>query len=144
MRLQAETLWLAPAPGPLLPQLRVQLRALCQERGGAGTRALRWALTAAEQARGVRIEVVLVLEGPPLPPASAPRPEESPRALPGTTTTASPTPGTPPVISSEDSPSSAIPEALPLAATATATANLTASQTRPASAHAAETLPQGC
>ena len=148
MRLQAETLWLAPVPGPLLPQLRAQLRELCQQRGGAGTRALRWALTAAEQARGVRIEVVLVLEGPPLPPASAPRPEESPRALPGTTTTASPTPGSPPVISSEDSPSAPIPEALPLASTAIATAissaSLAASQIRPASAHAALGLPQGC
>lgn len=145
MRLQAETLWLAPAPGPLLPQLRARLEELCQQRGGAGTRPLRWALTAADQARGVRIEVVLVLEGPTLPQASAPRPEEAPRALPGTTTAASATPGFPPVISSEDSPSAAIPEALPLASTAVAdsTANLTASQTRPASAHAALALPQG-
>jgi hypothetical protein len=145
VRLLAETLWFKPAPGPLLPQLRAQLEELCQQRGGAGTRALRWALTAAEQARGVRIEVVLVLEEPTLPQASAPRPEEAPRALPCTTTAASATPGCPPVISSQDSPSSAIAEALPLTSSviASSASSLTASQARPASAHAALALPQG-
>ncbi len=75
MRLQAETLWLQPGPGPLLPQLRAELGQLCQRRGGAGARALRWALTAAEQGRGVRIEVVLVLEAPPPVTASQVSPD---------------------------------------------------------------------
>ncbi|MFZ9753109.1 MAG: hypothetical protein ACO3B3_06110 [Cyanobium sp.] len=152
MRLLAETLWFKPAPGPLLPQLRAQLEELCQQRGGAATRALRWALTAAEQARGVRIEVVLVLEEPTLPQASAPRPEEAHRALPCTTTAASATPGCPPVISSQDSPCSAIAEAFPLTSEAlpltssviaSSASSLTASQARPASAHAALALPPG-
>ncbi len=83
MRLQAETFWFAPAPGPLLPQLRNELAELCQRRGGTGSRPLRWALTAAERGRGVRIEAVLVLEGTPAPPpANGPTPAEAVSAAP--------------------------------------------------------------
>lgn len=73
MRLQAETFWWSPAPGPLLPQLHNELADLCRRQGGTGSRPLRWALTAAERGRGLRIEAVLVLEGiATAPPPSAP------------------------------------------------------------------------
>ncbi len=51
-------LWLQPRPGPLLPQLREALAA-------HGAEPLRWAVTAAEPGRGLRVEAVLLAEPPP-------------------------------------------------------------------------------
>jgi hypothetical protein len=50
-------LWLRPGPGPLRPQLRAALAA-------AGAEPLRWAITAVDPQRGLRVEAV-VLEGAP-------------------------------------------------------------------------------
>ncbi len=56
-RLAPVELWLRPGPGPLRPQLEAALRA-------AGAEPLRWAITAVDPQRGVRLEAV-VLEGAP-------------------------------------------------------------------------------
>ncbi len=63
MRLLPLELWLPPAPGPLLPRLR---RALT-EAAGADGEPLRWAITAADPDRGLRLEAVVVVPGPDTP-----------------------------------------------------------------------------
>jgi len=69
VRLEPLALWFQPEAGALLPQLRDFLLAAGQARVGTRVRLLRWAITAAEQTRGLRIEAVLVVgeldgEGP--------------------------------------------------------------------------------
>ena len=64
MRLVPLQTWLSPAAGPLLPQLRRQLAAAAAQEAGAGAWPLRWAITASDPARGLRIEAVLVAESP--------------------------------------------------------------------------------
>ena len=66
MRLEPLELWLQPVAGPLLPQLRAALAA-------AGGEPLRWAITAVEPGRGLRIEAIRLLSGTPAHPASPPR-----------------------------------------------------------------------
>lgn len=61
MRLEPLALWFQPQAGRLLPQLRAFLLAAGQARAGTRVRLLRWAITAAEPARGLRIEAVLVV-----------------------------------------------------------------------------------
>ena len=61
MRLEPLEIWFQPAKGALLPQLRPFLIAAGQAQAGASARLLRWAITAAEPARGVRIEAVLIV-----------------------------------------------------------------------------------
>ncbi len=61
MKLEPLAVWFQPAAGPLLPQLRPFLLAAGQVQAGASARLLRWAITAAEPARGLRIEAVLVV-----------------------------------------------------------------------------------
>jgi len=61
MRLEPLEIWFQPAAGALLPQLRPFLLAAGQAQAGASARLLRWAITAAEPARGLRIEAVLVV-----------------------------------------------------------------------------------
>lgn len=70
MRLELLQAWFQPAAGALLPQLRSFLLAAGQAQAGPKARLLRWAITAAEPARGLRIEAVLVVgpldgDGPP-------------------------------------------------------------------------------
>ena len=60
MRLVPLELWLPPAPGAVLPRLR---RALA-EAAGADGEPLRWAITAADPDRGLRLEAVLIVPGP--------------------------------------------------------------------------------
>jgi len=72
VRLEPLEAWFQPAAGALLPQLRPFLLAAGQAQAGASARLLRWAITAAEPARGLRIEAVLVvgeLGGPVQHPA---------------------------------------------------------------------------
>jgi hypothetical protein len=52
LRLEPLELWLQPEPGPLLPQVRAALL--------AHGHPLRWAITAADTVRGLRIEGVVV------------------------------------------------------------------------------------
>ena len=61
MRLEPLVVWFQPAAGPLLPQLRPFLLAAGQAQAGPGVGLLRWAITAAEPARGLRIEAVLLV-----------------------------------------------------------------------------------
>lgn len=56
MKLVPLELWLAPAAGPLLPRLRQALAEACP----AGGEPLRWAITAADPQRGLRLEAVLI------------------------------------------------------------------------------------
>ncbi|MCS5699456.1 hypothetical protein NZK32_10435 [Cyanobium sp. FGCU-52] len=56
-------LWLPPAPGPVLPRLR---RALAEAAGVDGE-PLRWAITAADAERGLRLEAVLIVPEPDAP-----------------------------------------------------------------------------
>ncbi len=58
MRLEPLELWLQPVEGPLLPQLRSALAT-------AGAEPLRWAITAVEPGRGLRIEAIRLLHGAP-------------------------------------------------------------------------------
>lgn len=58
MRLEPIELWLQPVEGPLLPQLRTAL-------AGAGGEPLRWAITAVESGRGLRIEAICLVHGAP-------------------------------------------------------------------------------
>ncbi len=53
-------LWLRPRPGALLPQLHAAFAA-------AGIEPLRWAITAADPQRGLRLEGVQLLNGVRLP-----------------------------------------------------------------------------
>jgi hypothetical protein len=61
VRLEPLAVWFQPAAGALLPQLRPFLLAAGQAQAGVSARLLRWAITAAEPARGLRIEAVLVV-----------------------------------------------------------------------------------
>jgi hypothetical protein len=54
-RLAPLALWLRPEPAPLLPQLRAALAA-------AGGEPLRWAITAVDPVRGLRVEGVQLLD----------------------------------------------------------------------------------
>ena len=67
MRLEPLAVWFQPAAGALMPQLRPFLLAAGQAQAGASARLLRWAITAAEPARGLRIEAVLVVDEPGTP-----------------------------------------------------------------------------
>ena len=61
MKLEPLAVWFQPAAGALLPQLRPFLLAAGQAQAGTSARLLRWAITAAEPAQGLRIEAVLVV-----------------------------------------------------------------------------------
>jgi len=78
VRLEPLAVWFQPAAGPLLPQLRPFLLAAGQAQAGASARLLRWAITAAEQGRGLRLEAVLVV-GEPGAPGQHPTAGEGPR-----------------------------------------------------------------
>ena len=78
MRLEPLEIWFQPAKGALLPQLRPFLIAAGQAQAGPSARLLRWAITAAEPARGLRIEAVLVV-GEPGAPGQHPTAGEGPR-----------------------------------------------------------------
>ena len=68
MRLEPLQSWFRPAAGPLLPQLQPALAAAALEQAGPEARLLRWAITAVEPIRGLRIEAVLLVEGAELAP----------------------------------------------------------------------------
>lgn len=75
MKLQPLELWIRRSPGPLLPQIRLAL-AQAALQCGPGARPLRWAITAADGLRGLRIEAVLIDDPFPSPVRQpAPRPE---------------------------------------------------------------------
>jgi len=74
VRLEPLVVWFQPAAGALLPQLRPFLLAAGQAQVGPGVRLLRWAITAAEPARGLRIEAVLLLVEPGASAPITPRP----------------------------------------------------------------------
>jgi hypothetical protein len=78
VRLEPLEAWFQPAAGALLPQLRPFLLAAGQAQAGASARLLRWAITAAEPARGLRIEAVLVV-GEPGAPGQHPTAGDGPR-----------------------------------------------------------------
>ncbi len=61
MRLEPLQLWFRPAQGPLLNQLRPALAAAAQGQAGPEARLLRWAITASEPGRGLRIEAVMLV-----------------------------------------------------------------------------------
>jgi hypothetical protein len=61
-------LWLRPGPGPLLRQLQPALQGEAQRLAGAGAEPLRWAITAVDPERGLRLEGLVV------GPAGEPRP----------------------------------------------------------------------
>ncbi len=67
-RLRPLELWLRPGPGPLLSQLRQALREQAVRLAGEGAEPLRWAITAVDPERGLR------LEGLVAGPAGEPRP----------------------------------------------------------------------
>jgi len=75
LQLQPLELWFQPAAGPLLPQVRSALaQQACRSLAEGEARAaepLRWAITAVDAERGVRLEAV-VLIGPAV--ATAPEP----------------------------------------------------------------------
>ena len=62
MRLEPLQLWFQPLRGPLLSQLRPALVAAAQAQAGPGAQLLRWAITAAEPGRGLRIEAMVLVE----------------------------------------------------------------------------------
>ena len=62
MRLVPLLVWFQPVAGALLPQLDRFLAAEARRRCGPQADVLRWAITAAEASRGLRIEGVLVVE----------------------------------------------------------------------------------
>ena len=66
--LQPLELWLRPGPGPLLPQLREALLEQAVRLAGEGAEPLRWAITAVDPERGLRLEGLVV------GPAGEPRP----------------------------------------------------------------------
>ena len=78
MRLVPLDVWFQPVAGELLPQLRPFLIAAGQAQAGSSARLLRWAITTAEPARGLRIEAVLVV-GDLGAPGQAPAFDESSR-----------------------------------------------------------------
>ena len=63
LRLQSLDLWLQPADAPLLPQLRQALAEVAASQLGPGSEPLRWAITAVDPLRGLRLEGVLVGPG---------------------------------------------------------------------------------
>jgi len=71
VRLEPLQSWFQPAAGPLLSQLRPALAAAALEQAGAEARLLRWAITAVEPNRGLRIEAVLLVETPVAQPTKA-------------------------------------------------------------------------
>jgi len=60
-------LWFKPLQGSRLSQLRPALVAAAQAQAGPGAQLLRWAITAAEPVRGLRIEAVVLVGAPPPP-----------------------------------------------------------------------------
>lgn len=63
LRLQPLDLWFAPSDGSLLPQLRQVLRQAAADQLGPGAEPLRWAITAVDPQRGLRLEGVLLGAG---------------------------------------------------------------------------------
>ncbi|MCP9833438.1 MULTISPECIES: hypothetical protein [unclassified Cyanobium] len=61
-------LWLQASPGLLLPQLRQALAREACRLAGTGAEPLRWAITAVDPQRGLRLEGIVV------GPASTPGP----------------------------------------------------------------------
>ncbi len=61
-------LWLRPQAGPLLPQLRRALGAEAYRLAGQGGEPLRWAVTAVDPERGLRLEGMVVGPAPPSVP----------------------------------------------------------------------------
>ena len=59
-RLQPFELWVAPGEGPLLPQLLQALGEAAAAQLGPNAEPLRWAVTAVDPLRGLRLEGVLV------------------------------------------------------------------------------------
>ena len=57
-------LWVRPAPGPRLPQLRQALAREARRLAGEGAEPLRWAITAVDPHRGLRLEGVVVAPVP--------------------------------------------------------------------------------
>ena len=53
-------LWVRPAPGPRLPQLRQALAKEARRLAGEGAEPLRWAITAVDPVRGLRLEGIVV------------------------------------------------------------------------------------
>lgn len=53
-------LWLQTAPGPRLPQLRQALAKEARRLAGEGAAPLRWAITAVDPRRGLRLEGIVV------------------------------------------------------------------------------------
>jgi len=53
-------LWVRPSPGPRLPQLRQALAREARRLAGEGAEPLRWAITAVDPVRGLRLEGILV------------------------------------------------------------------------------------
>jgi hypothetical protein len=53
-------LWLQPVSGALLPQLGPALQAEARRLAGEGAEPLRWAVTAVDPARGLRLEGIVV------------------------------------------------------------------------------------
>jgi len=53
-------LWVRPAPGPRLTQLRQALAREARRLAGEGAEPLRWAITAVDPRRGLRLEGVVV------------------------------------------------------------------------------------
>ncbi len=54
-------LWVQPAAGPLLPQLRRALAQGARQQAGPGAEPLRWAITAVDPIRGLRLEGMLLV-----------------------------------------------------------------------------------
>jgi len=56
--------WFQPGPGPLLPQLRTALAHQAQRQAGPAAEPLRWAITAVDPSRGLRLEGMLMVSAP--------------------------------------------------------------------------------
>ena len=52
--------WFQPGPDPLLPQLRTVLAHQAQQQAGPAAVPLRWAITAADPSRGLRLEAMVL------------------------------------------------------------------------------------
>ena len=57
-------LWLQASPGPLLPQLRQGLAREARRLACEGAEPLRWAITAVDPHRGLRLEGIVVAPVP--------------------------------------------------------------------------------
>jgi hypothetical protein len=53
-------LWVRPSPGPRLPKLRQALAREARRLAGEGAEPLRWAITAVDPVRGLRLEGIVV------------------------------------------------------------------------------------